>query len=379
MNTLDLGNKLELEEFCQYMKEHFFDDDPALADKALIRIDHVNKNNGVVLTGITIMMEDENIAPTIYLNDMHNDYKDGKSLHNCLDRLRYDYRTNRIEESINISFFEDFSTVKGMLHPRIINTAMNQNMLEEMPHFEYGDLTIGFYADVKADTLGARGSIRVLNAHLAMWEVTPKELLEAAIENEMNGMSYEIKTMEQIIGDMVGEEVSDLFMEGVRGDRGMYVLKKNGSDEHFGATGMIYPDLLEEHAKNINDSFYIIPSSLHELILISANSRICPGVSEMREMVKEVNETQVDREDILAENIYFYDKEARALYRTDTGDVMHIVDNTPVIKLVVNPKDLAPKKESIKEKMEGYKAVVKNTEPSAKKTAPDHKKDSVRE
>lgn len=48
--------------------------------------------------------------------------------------------------------------------------------------------------------------------------------------------------------------------------------------------------------------------------------------------------------------------------------------------MVIDPKDLGiSKKESIKEKMEGYKAVVKNNESSSKKNAHDMKKDNVRE
>lgn len=364
MNTLDYANKLEFEQFVQYMKEHIFDKDAECAASVNVRINEVKKNNGILLTGLTFVRENENISPTIYLEGFYREYKEGKSLEVCTRELYDSYICSRPYEMIDIGFFEDFDSVKENLYPRVINTEMNRHMLDEMPHFEYGDLSIGFFVDYDNPDKEIKGSIRILNEHLDRWEITPRELLDAAMENDRNKKNYEIKPMISILSDMFDEEVSDLFFEGMRGDHAMYVLK--GEKGYYDATSMIYPDIFEEHAQYINDSFYVLPSSLHELILVSAQSELCHGLKHFKEMVKEINDTEVAREEVLSYNVYFYDQEEKALFRTDTGEKMQIVDNTPVIKMLINSKDLEPKKDSIKEKMEGYKAVVKTTEPVQK-------------
>lgn len=376
MSTLDLKNNLEFEEFVQHMQEHVFDTEPDCAQNTEVRIEHVKKNNGIVLTGLTFKREDENIAPTIYLENIYEDYQNGKSLHFCIEELKDMYLRNRTIPGIEMNFFNDFSIVKDKIHPRVINTDMNQHMMDEMPHFEYGDLSIGFFVDISEPNLHLNGSIRVKNEHLAGWEITPKELLEAAILNDREKREYEIKPMVSVLSDMLDEDLEDLLFEGMREESGMYVFKNDiGS---FGAVGMIYQDLLDEHAQYINGSFYVLPSSVHELILVSAESKLCSGVENFRNMVQEINSSELATEEVLSNNVYFYDKEAKALYRTDTGEKMIIVDNSPVIKLVVEPKDLEPKKESIKDKMAGYKEVVRNSGSDTKKT-PDMKKEALRE
>lgn len=142
-----------------------------------------------------------------------------------------------------------------------------------------------------------------------------------------------------------------------------------------GASAMLRADLLEEHANMVDSSFYVLPSSIHELIFVHGHG----GPDDVREMVCEINDEQLDLSEVLAYNAYFYDKDEKLLYRLDTKEPMHIVNNMPYFKLILDSKDLEiPKRESIKEKMEGYKAIVKNTEP-AKKNTPDMKKDTVRE
>ena len=82
----------------------------------------------------------------------------------------------------------------------------------------------------------------------------------------------------------------------------MYVL--GNERKLFGAAVMLYDGLLEKMSEIIGGDFYLLPSSLHELILIPDEGREKGG--DLWKMVCEINETQVEPEDVLTDSVYYY-------------------------------------------------------------------------
>ncbi len=70
---------------------------------------------------------------------------------------------------------------------------------------------------------------------------------------------------------------------------------------------MLYPNLFRNFADVIGSSFYIIPSSIHELLLLPDESM--EEDKEFIDMIKLINDTQVVPEEILSYSLYYYDKE----------------------------------------------------------------------
>lgn len=103
--------------------------------------------------------------------------------------------------------------------------------------------------------------------------------------------------MDESEADDCTEEISDCIP--------MFVLSNKSRLE--GAACMLYPDVLHDFAERTGSSFYIIPSSIHELLLLSAGHNDESG--NIRSMIREVNDTQVSREEILSYSVYFFDKE----------------------------------------------------------------------
>jgi len=223
------------------------------------------------------------------------------------------------------------------------------------------------------------GFVRVTNQHVSMWNVTEKEVFDAALKNECENNRYTIQSMLEVIcGDDYEEAMEELPENWEKADQGMYVL--SNTDARYGATGIMRADILEEHAKNIGDSFYILPSSIHEIILVSGVMKDCTSAEKFIEMVKEINKERLDPEEVLSNNAYFYDKDEKKIYRMDTKEPMYVKSHMPSIKFLFHSSELKTQgKTTIKEKMAEYKEVVKKTEISTKKTVPEHKKDSVRE
>ncbi len=72
-----------------------------------------------------------------------------------------------------------------------------------------------------------------------------------------------------------------------------------------GAGVMFYNGLLRSFAQKIGKSFYILPSSVHELIFVPDNGGLDAGYLGM--MVREINGTEVLPNEVLSDHVYRYD------------------------------------------------------------------------
>ena len=80
---------------------------------------------------------------------------------------------------------------------------------------------------------------------------------------------------------------------------------------HFGASCLLYPGILEQIACQLGENFYLLPSSIHETMIVPEGQS--PSLETLQEMVKEINETQMDVEEVLSDYVYYYNFQAKAL------------------------------------------------------------------
>lgn len=222
----------------------------------------VVKNNDVVLKGVVIKKPEENVAPTIYLD----------------------------------GFIEELERVVCQL----VNKEKNSNRLNDAPYKEVLDLA-AIYRCVVTDEENGKGSFVISNAMMKMYSIDIDELHNAALRN-MKDEGFKVRSMAEVIADMMGCEPEDVE------DGDMYVL--NNTSQVNGATIMLYVEYFTELAEKVEDDLYILPSSIHEILAIKASFG---KLEELRNMVREVNDTQVSEEERLSYNVYRYSREDRAL------------------------------------------------------------------
>ncbi|HIT90468.1 MAG TPA: hypothetical protein IAC41_08640 [Candidatus Merdenecus merdavium] len=279
------------------------------------------KNNDVVLKGLSIRNKGENIAPAIYLEEYYKRYQNGVSIHElmleivALRKDRYD-----VDFGFPIEEFEDFSKIKSHIVYKIINYHQNQKLLKEIPHIPFLDLAVVFYCSVgTSDKRSADkmvGSIQIKNEHLNLWntdldtvyqiakENTPKRLKIkcSCMESILNGFSEEIRNGERnpLEDDFITDPISkDKTLEH---SIPMYVITNEFN--YLGAAAILYKDSLREVATLLNSDLYILPSSIHECILLPVT--VTQNIDELRAMVKDVNEGHVIDEEILSYEVYRY-------------------------------------------------------------------------
>lgn len=279
-----------------------------------INVKDVLKNNGVVLRGLTVLFSDVNACPTVYLNEMFDDYKNGESIEQITQKIVDIIDDFKPEGPIDISFLDSFEGAKERLMYKLINREKNEELLRDIPHIDYLDLSIVFYVLVSSSGLG-NGTILVNNNLINDWGVSADMLYEIAERNTRTVLGAEIQTIEEVLFSLLSKkddaDLSEIINEmKMRRETDtiskMYVLSNR--QRINGATCLLEEDMLNEFAEKIDGDFYIIPSSIHELILIPECFIDNPDV--LMEMVEDVNGNELSMTDILSNNVYKFDRMA---------------------------------------------------------------------
>lgn len=267
-----------------------------------VMVQKINKNNGLVLDGLTILSEEVNIAPTIYLNGYFEEYL-ARGASAVAERIIAIYEANNPKELIDISFFTDIEKVRPRIKMKLVNYEKNKELLEQVPHIRFLDLAILFIVALESDCDNRFASILIHNHHLNFWKMNTEDLYNIAMENTAN--DFEIIPMSSVIEAVMDEESAGIIMDNAE-------IEMSILTNHYrlhGAVGIIHKEILNQHMKDKQvEKVLILPSSIHETILIPCDS--FTDIKSFKSMVKEVNATQLQPEEILSDNVYVYDGNA---------------------------------------------------------------------
>lgn len=261
-----------------------------------VSIQKIIKNNGLKLDGLIILEQGLNIAPTLYLNYYFQKYENGTCFSEIIEEILCDYERNRPRESINVSFFTEFSNVKYRIVYKLINYDKNAELLERIPHVPFLDLAIVFYCLAHSDGTG-NATILIHNHHMERWGVSITELMKWACKNTPLLLPCELRSVKSMFPDSSKLDTTNLFP--------MFIM--TNYSRLNGATTMIYKELLKEIAMEMESDLYILPSSVHEVLLLPAKDK--KALSELSELVKQVNALEVSAEEILSDHAYYYSRD----------------------------------------------------------------------
>ncbi|QHI73078.1 DUF5688 family protein [Aminipila terrae] len=277
-----------------------------MGDGFNVDLKNIKKNNGLTLEALNIVEKGSNVGPLFYLNGYDEKYKD-----RTVEEIAKDI-IGKYMGSKNISFtlgsFMEFNNVKDKITFKLINAEMNKELLKNVPHSDYLDLTLVYQVqlDIKDD---GNPTILVSNTLLESWKISKGKLHEYAEQNTSKLLPYEIQSMEDLIGEMVGMLEEDVQALKDENSNVMYVL--TNKKKINGAACLLYDDVLKNFAEKHNCDFYMLPSSTHEVLLIPDNNLV--NSKELQAMVKEVNATEVAPDEVLSNNVYYYSRKTSEL------------------------------------------------------------------
>lgn len=266
-------------------------------------INHVIKNNAVELDGICLHKHGEDLSPTIYLNSFYEQYLEGRPLKSILGEIVSTFNHDLPKLEVPASLYDDYEEVKPQIIYRIVNYHKNRNVLATCPYLPFCDLAITFRWLVHADAYGIASSL-ITNRELELWNVTVEELYKVASQNTQRLFPCQIQPIQELLADYLSEdpELQELSLTSPTVFQ-MYIL--SNQNRINGSTCMIYDNVLYNFAKKQKSDIYILPSSIHEVLLIPASYEL--DEESLLSLVHDANRTVVNTTDILSDSIYRYD------------------------------------------------------------------------
>lgn len=263
------------------------------------------KNNSTDRIGIMLTDESTNIHPTIYLEEFYQQYLDGRDTFDIAHNITNLYSEIRFEESWDTNQILDFELAKTRIAYKLIHFEKNQRLLKDVPHLKFLDLAIVFYILLDKTEKGA-ASVLITHDMLKHWNQSLMKIYCYAASNTPALLTAELMPMNDVIIELLGENSDDYEPDE---ENHMYIL--SNEQRHFGAACILYDPVLEDIGKIFEDDFYILPSSIHEVIVLSA--KYASSQTDLDEMINEINNTQVSEEEILSDHAYYYNRKTKRL------------------------------------------------------------------
>lgn len=280
-----------------------------VGEEVNVNVHKIQKNNGILMDAISIMRTGVYAAPSIYLQDLYDHYEHGKNIMELAKKVIELSEERQIRGILPKDFFMDYHKIKDRICYRVINYEKNQKLLQTIPHRKVLDLAMVYYYLVEPELL-ENASVLIRNIDLHRWGVDADEIKARAEQNTPKVAPWHLMTMNELMEEIMDGENLHMTTEIFPEDPfTMFVL--TNKEKYFGAACMFYPQVLEQIAEQIDNHFYILPSSVHECIITPVSG----GFSQktLSEMVKEINNTQVEEVDRLSDCAYFYNRDKKEL------------------------------------------------------------------
>lgn len=289
-------HQLNLTEFTQYFCIEL---SKAIKDTGRAEPIQVPKNN-ILLEAASVQFYGKNIGNVIYTAEYHKLWKKGLPM----EELIRDIKENLLDMD-GIQF--DISSInrenaQAHLRAAIVSYENNKEWLKDIPFERVQDLAV-----FARWTAAADASIKVNNQMLGQLHMTKEEVLKIAKTNTLESMN--LKSMKEVMAEIMrqdgmSEEMIEGFFTTMAVDPKQYVLSvQSGID---GAALIAVPGALKRAFEELGESFYILPSSIHEAILL-LKSEFPGGAAELSEIVRSINASEVPVETRLSDNVYEFD------------------------------------------------------------------------
>ncbi len=302
MLSYESFKKRVMKEFLDYMPERYAD-----CELELRKVPKVN----MCLTGVVIKPKGKKgsyCSPTFYLERMYDQYKNCDSFEKVMAN-----QAIYLEESLKYLPDDilkiDVSSMKDKIIFQVVNTNENKEMIDLCPHRKFLDLTIVYRVIIKIDDTGVSGFL-ITNDIAEAEELTEKVLYQLAKKNTKKLFPFKSERIEETMGRLMrrwgadDREIEESFpdIDNIPANERVYVL--SNEYEFFGANALLYKDVIGKVVKNIGTDCYILPSSVHDLVILSTDAFKESG--KLINLVKETNNDHVRVSERLSNSIYRY-------------------------------------------------------------------------
>ena len=211
-----------------------------------------------------------------------------------------------------------FDEIKDSVICKLVNTENNQDILKDRPNEQMEDISATF-AMLVGEREGERLTLPITNEIMIDMGVDIETLKETA-QNNMANQDYSFKSMREVLLDSMfpdgvpeNDPMVDMLLPPEDPNMAMYVLSNNGNI--YGAAEIMNQKAMDEIADKLGGDFIVLPSSVHETIVLPYKEDMEPAMLES--MVQEINEGVLNENDKLSDHVFQYDSKEHELVRMD--------------------------------------------------------------
>ncbi len=281
---------------------------------AKVDIIEVTKNNDQTYESLHIIKPESKIIPAIRLKDFYQEYSDGKGMDCVLLEMACTFlEAVRQEEAIFVFDMRNYKNIEDKLYINVMNKERNKNYLKDAFTRDVSgtDLVAAVRLMCGEVSEGTMGSCLVNKKMLGMWGIEDDQVYERAFRNTYEKFPAKLECMEDVLRELVGIENFEDSAEKKETSEEMEIYVLSNTVKTEGAAVMLYPGVLQECAEKIKGDLLILPSSIHEILLVRDNG--CLSIDDAQAMVMTVNRNEVKAEEVLSDEVYRYDRGERKL------------------------------------------------------------------
>jgi len=275
--------------------------------KASVEINRIVKSNDRVKDSISIIVPGRASSPTVYLNDFYEWHMKGGTIEEISDKILeiFDHSMKDVPEEF--LRFDRFEEAKPNITLKVLNTAINEAYLADTARVEYLDLSVVFYCTAIVGVQRHVFCSKISKELMEKWGIDEHTLYDLARRNTPRLLGVYLREVKDVIMEMLegtDDPARDSLLWALEDDERspMYIL--SNYTRNSGAGNMFAEGILQSLAEQLGDDLYLIPSSVHEVLVIPVNSRLTR--EEVDAMVADVNRTVLRPEDILSDHVYIY-------------------------------------------------------------------------
>ena len=300
--------RLTFGEFVDEVRRSIKDYLPEKFDDAEVHVDQFQKLNTAYL-GMQVKREDQMVVPNINLNGMYAQYQEQG--HTMAAMLTMIAQQVQMAPEIRTDWLKDYSQVKDHLFIRVSDAKENEGVLKNAPHKEVDGLAVSYHIAIE----GMQASTPVTYQMMEMYGVTAEQLHADALESTQKLYPVKYASMAEVMQQMMGIE-PDMAADMMPPMEGPQLMVLTNTQGMHGAGALFYPDQLETIAQQMGTDFFVLPSSVHEVLILPDDGS--QDLDSLQFMVREINRTEVAPEDRLSDFVYHYDAQDNVLERAET-------------------------------------------------------------
>ena len=302
---------MDFKEFTDVIKENIRDYLPDSYRDAEIKVEEFHKLDHSYM-GMQVKREGQTVVPNINLNAHYSNFRqNGQSLAGMDAVLQSIAQQVQSQLLLDTEWLQDYSQVKDKLYIRVSDAQENAYMLSNSPHKEVDGLAVSYHIAFE-NGRGIEASTPVTNDLLKMYGITEEQLHNDAMASAQQLLPVHLVSMAEMMGQMMGMD-ADTIRPTM--DEPRLMVLTNDQTLH-GASALFYPDMMDSIADYLGSDYFVLPSSIHEVLLLPDDGTVDPEVLET--MVQDVNMAVVSPEERLSDHAYHYDAKDHVLEKVET-------------------------------------------------------------